>query len=162
MLLHGCAEPPEIRSYSAPRPENARPFTCVVPQTWRMVPNDRFSDLAFESEDNGYGPARVTVSSLGGQGEQFLLMNLNRWRGQVELEPMETVDNLQTVPLKKGQAKVVDLAGATRAIRGAMVEHDQQTWFFKLSGTTEAVKDQTDEFDAFLKSVEFFEAEGDR
>ena len=118
-----------------------------------MCIRDRFSKLAFESKTG----ARITVSSLNGSGDEFLLININRWRRQVALAPIEKLEGLGKAELKKGEAQFVKLAGETKALEGAMVEHGGRTWFFKMSGTVASVADQSDEFSDFLKSVEFFE-----
>lgn len=64
--------------------------------------------------------------------------NLNRWRGQVGLAPLEeealrntitpmTVDGIQLV--------LVDYAGTSTRLIGAVVPHRDGTWFFKLTGS---------------------------
>jgi hypothetical protein len=152
--MTGCESAAEITEYTAPRDKDAgRPFSCRVPSDWTLGANDRFSSLAFESKTG----ARITVSSLKGSGDEFLLININRWRRQVGLDPIEKLDGLGEAELKKGEAKFVKLAGEAKALEGAMVEYGGKTWFFKMSGTVASVADQSDEFSDFLKSVEFFE-----
>ena len=152
--MTGCESAAEITDYTAPKDSEAnRPFSCRVPPEWVLGANDRFSKLAFESKTG----ARITVSSLNGSGDEFLLININRWRRQVALAPVEKLEGLGKAELKKGEAQFVNLAGEAKALQGAMVEHGGRTWFFKMSGTVASVADQSDEFSDFLKSVEFFE-----
>lgn len=154
-LTHsGCERAPQITTYTAPKDSSTgRPFSCSVPIPWILGTNDRFSALAFESKAG----ARITVSSLKGSGDEFLKVNVNRWRRQVALDPVDSVTDLDTVSLKNGEAQFVNLTGESKALQGAIVEHGGKMWFFKMSGTVAAVADQADEFSEFLKSVEFFD-----
>jgi hypothetical protein len=101
----------------------------------------------------------MTVSSLGGTGDDFLLMNVNRWRNEVSLPPLKSLDNVENAELRSIEGKLVKVASDQKALTGAMVERDGKTWFFKLTGPVAAVADQADEFSTFLKSVEFFETD---
>lgn len=84
-------------------------------------------------------------------------MNINRWRNQVALPPVDALEDMEPASLANAEGKLVTLTGAEKSVKGAIVEYDNQTWFFKMTGSGSAVTDQTDEFLAFLKSVEFFE-----
>lgn len=151
--LAGCQPEPEIVEYTEPKEAAGRPFSCRIPEAWTMAANDRFSDLAFESATG----ARVTVSKLNGTGDEFLLLNVNRWRRQVALEPADSLDDVGTTKLKNGEARLVELTSAEKGLKAAIVEHDDKSWIFKLSGSAAVVADQADEFSDFLKSVEFIE-----
>ncbi|MFK7820488.1 MAG: hypothetical protein AB8G99_17340 [Planctomycetaceae bacterium] len=154
LFLGGCGQAPEITEYTAPKKDEAsRPFTCDVPKDWKLAPNDRFSDLAFECATG----VKMTVSSLGGTGDEFLLMNVNRWRRQVSLPPVESLQEMGKAELRNAEGKLVEVASDDKAVKGAIIERGDKTWFFKLSGPVAAVADQSDEFSDFLKSVEFFE-----
>ena len=157
-LLSGCGSEPTVTEYTAPRDEYARPFNCTIPKAWHQAKNDfmggrQLSDLAFESQTG----ARVTVSSFSATGDEFELANINRWRRQVSLDPVKTLDDITAVKVGRLDGKLVELIAPSKALKGVMVEHSGETWIIKLSGTIAAVSDQSDEFLQFLDSFEFFE-----
>lgn len=163
MALCGCRDADEIVESTVDRAEAPRPFVCTVPENWRQAANDRFSVLAFEARGRNNQTARVTVSSLDGHDDDFLLSNLNRWRQmQLRLPPVKTLKGqTQDLALTAGTAKYVELITDTRSIHGAMVVHGGKTWFFKLDGSPTEVLVTAESFKTFLKSLEFIESDGE-
>ena len=112
-----------------------------------------------------YDPGtEITVSALSAQGMGGdLLMNINRWRGQVKLAELKS-DELKSAikPLKFGEieGQYVELFGPAdaaprKAIAGAIVIHGENAWYFKLMGDATGVEQERERFNAFLKSVQF-------
>lgn len=66
-----------------------------LPAGWKQLPgNDfRFATVEIPAGDAGAKPLELTVSSLprrpGESAEEYTLANLNRWRGQLALSPIE-------------------------------------------------------------------------
>jgi hypothetical protein len=107
---------------------------------------------------DGDQSAEITVTPLPGEAGG-LLQNINRWRGQVKLDPL-TEGQLQEFPkvdVDGASAAVIDTgegAGGRRIV-GAVVPHGGGTWFFKMTGPSAVVEKQKSHFTDFLKSVKF-------
>lgn len=172
--LPGCGPQSEIRSYTVPAQESAPPSTdrlralyarssagstaqpkYDVPDSWQRAANDQFSSAAFTA-----GPsdreARITVTRTG--GGMSLDAQLNRWRGQVQLDPIslaEWQEQMETMDMGGVPAAFVVLEGAEQSIAGAVAQHQGLMWFFKMRGPGETVQEQLDQMKAFCRSVRF-------
>jgi hypothetical protein len=115
---------------------------------------------AFRVTESGK-TVEITVTPLGGDAGG-LLANVNRWRGQVKLGPIDDTQlrkDVQAVTVAGQPASYVDLLGPEGAGRERMlvvvVPRGQQTWFFKMRGPADLVARQEAAFKAFMKSVQF-------
>ena len=87
------------------------------------------------------------------------LANLNRWRGQLSLPPIEqnTLEANVTHNTSNGLTfTVVDLVSteaSPRRILGAMTPYEGAMWFFKLTGPDRLVVSAKPAFLEFLKTV---------
>jgi hypothetical protein len=88
----------------------------TLPDGWQAQPGNqfRYATLVIPSEGK---PLELTVSALpnsGDDNQQYLLVNINRWRGQLKLPPI-TAEQLPaestTVDIGGTPATVVNLAG---------------------------------------------------
>lgn len=118
--------------------------------------------LVFDVGD-GEKAGQLVVTKFASDNFGALPDNINRWRMQVGLESVE--DPQQANPpaalLVDGrEAQLFDFAGPQQRMLVAMVPADAETWFFRLSGPPGLVADQSGEFEAFLKSVQFGAAAG--
>jgi len=168
LVLVAC-DRPEIHSYRVPKEQSAggermadvnpelppRAGGAVVwtaPADWRSVQSDQPMRLAtFDA-----GGAEVTVTAFpGAVGGN--LANVNRWRGQIGLDPVDDAAVAQLLTTSREGATEVSLltmAGKDgKVLLGAIiVPGDGQTWFAK-SVTDEArAKAVADAFAAFAKS----------
>ncbi len=113
----------------------------------------------------GPGPegaaADISVVTFAGAGGD-LLANINRWRGQLQLAPIDTgqlASEIGGLDLPAGHFTTADLRGEpvsgkpAMRILGALLEQPGRVWFFKMMGPETAVEAQKDAFLAFLKSV---------
>lgn len=122
------------------------------PSTWAKEANASGFLTAAYNATNGNGGARITASNLSGEGGG-LLNNINRWRGQVGLAPVGSLD--QQATSKIGAATVVDLAdaeGKTRMIV-AVLSAGEKTWYYKLTGTPSGVDDERAAFEKFVRTT---------
>jgi hypothetical protein len=107
--------------------------------------------------------ADVSVIPLGGMAGNDPA-NVNRWRGQVGLQPLGDDDLAklaEKVTVGDLPAELFDLAGTApgsgdaERIIGVILHRDDTAWFFKMTGETGLVEQQKPAFIAFLKSVSF-------
>jgi hypothetical protein len=93
-----------------------------------------------------------------------LLDNINRWRGQVGLEPIADLNRAErprAIAINGHEAWIYDFTGnakqgeSPKRIRVALSIAGAKLWFFKLQGSADAVAQQQAAFDRFLNSVKF-------
>lgn len=131
------------------------------PEGWKEKPDPKRMRLAVFDVADGAAEAGIMVLSGEGGG---LLANINRWRGQVQLEAIEEEQlrkEVRQLEVAGTAAHYVDLSGPASAERppqrllGVVLPHGQQTWFFTLKGPPEVVAQQKAAFEALVKSVRF-------
>ena len=89
-----------------------------------------------------------------------LAPNVNRWRGQLGLSPVDEVSTV-TFAVPGGQAQLVDISGASvqtgkaAALIGVVVTLSDRTWFYKLMGDPALVAAGKDAFTQFVKGVKY-------
>ncbi len=112
----------------------------------------------------GEGPQAVQmIVTRFGQGDiGTFLDNVNRWRGQVGLPPVDDVKQANPLEAKVAgsDAFLVDITGPgedgqARRVVVAIAFQGQDFYFFKLQGSDSAVGAQKDAFLKFLGSVQF-------
>lgn len=183
--LAGCGEG-DLRAYQAPKsapyvepelfsglgptssanPASPQPvgITWDVPEPWTEAPStSSFIFAVFEAKGDT-GDARITVSSLTNDGGG-VLENINRWRGQVGLGPVERYQQQPMTPVTVADqpAGLIDLSapgGAGASLERLMVvfipRPDQGlTWYFKMSGPSATLEEQKQAFVGFVESVGF-------
>jgi len=136
-------------------PVNSAPVTWTTPEGWRELPLDgiRLAHLAVPGTNGG--KAEVAITSFPGSvGTE--LDNVNRWRGEVLLEPVGEGDvSSQPVTVDSCEGKVFDLAGASARTVVAMIPRGGNSWFIKLKGDSATVAAAKPVFLEFLKSIHF-------
>ncbi len=171
LLTTGCGRVGEIRRYQIPKSEASEEpspkaddagFTFEAPETWkpgkRVVSRMGMTfvfDEAFEVTD-GEQRVDITVNRMRGSGT--LLMNVNRWRGQVELEEIESDQldsSIEDIKIGGIAGKYAEIVGPTESIFGVIVVRGGTTWYLKLKGANELAEREKDNFRAFLESVKF-------
>lgn len=153
----GPSRPP---SAEAPRsPETPKPGspTWDAPDGWTQDSTPRQMSVASFTVRDGDQEAVLTITPLGGPPR--LLGNINRWRRQVGLGPIESlaIDPPASIEVAGAQGHLVDLRGAETHMLGVIVERPPQTWFYKLTGPDPLVSDQKAAFEAFVRSTRFEE-----
>jgi hypothetical protein len=151
-------------SESGPRVTSAPPSRPAwqVPTNWKEVPPSQMLLAKFVVPDASQPRAEVTVSVLGGDGGG-LLANINRWRRQLKLEPVETESlGKFTTPLDVPGRKaiLVDMSGQNTngqptRIYGAILPEQEQTWFYKMTGDPQIVQQQTNAFVQFVQTAKY-------
>jgi len=89
-----------------------------------------------------------------------LFANVNRWRGQVGLGPVEAAQldsSTQAVEANGLKMIIVEATGQAggnpTTLLGAIVPHNGQTWFFKLMGPQALVAREKPAFREFLNTI---------
>lgn len=125
-----------------------------VPAGWTSVPASAMRYASFATEKNGE-KADISIVTFPGDGGSDL-DNVNRWRGQIGLAPLPSIDSV-VVPLNAGAVpfSTVDMAGTNSRMLAAWTRRDGRSWFFKLTGPPNLVELEKPNFSAFLQSVGF-------
>jgi hypothetical protein len=137
--------------------------TWTLPTGWTTQPDPsgmRKGSFLVSGADGAKADMSVTAfpGDVGGD-----LPNVNRWRGQVSLPPIDDAtlaQTVQTIDAPAGKFSFIELSGvnaAQKTVRmlGAWLQQPDRRWFFKLLGDDALVTAQHDAFFAFLKSVSF-------
>ena len=127
-----------------------------APEDWKKEEASQFLTAAYKIPTGG----RVTVSKLGGDGGG-LAANINRWRGQVGLKPLDDKDVVGQ-PLKvadSGEEMLLfnltseDSAADAEGILAAVLPLKTETWYFKFTAPVGVLRKTEGVFAAFLRSV---------
>lgn len=153
--------PGDMRGPVAPPPSTALP-TWEVPSTWKSAPASTMRLASFALGGPGGQTGDLSVVALG-PAAGGLLANVNRWRGQFGLDPVDEAGlqkTLTSLSLSGGEtATVVDLVGtgeaAGRRLLGAIVSRSDRTWFYKLTGDATLVQSERGNFEKFIRSVKY-------
>lgn len=165
LTILGCSKPP-ITVYRIPHeapialPGEAMPapsgqLDWTLPSGWASQPATP-PRLATFAISGGKG-CEVTITQFPGDAGG-LLANVNRWRGQLGLNPIEESQLESSVQHKQpGQflftdVSLVDSAGA-KALRVALFSFSNATYFIKLTGNPADVSRAGASFDVFLKGL---------
>jgi hypothetical protein len=160
--------PKEAPSPAVAAPANAgtSDITWTLPADWATQPDQSgMRKGSFLVSGAGGAKADMSVTAFPGDvgGD---LANVNRWRGQVGLAPIDDTalaQAVQTIDAPAGKFFVVELGGGSPAgaaqkparLLGAWLQQPDRRWFFKLMGDDALVAAQRDAFMSFLKSVSF-------
>lgn len=107
-------------------------------------------------------PAEVTVTRFAG-GAGALLPNINRWRGQLNLQPVASVDEQPVEALDVGgaPAELIDMAdessseGTRARMLVVLMMRGDMAWFIKMTGPYEVLEAQRAGFLGFVRSMRF-------
>ena len=140
---------------SMPSPTGPRELAWDLPKGWSEA---RGSGMRYATLKPGVAGLEVSVVVLSGAagGE---LGNVNRWRGQVGLPPMDEAARArarESVRAKVGEVSLYDFVSGgelqQRMLAGLLLAGDQ-TWFFKLTGGAAAVGAAKPDFVKLLTSL---------
>lgn len=127
------------------------PLAYTAPAEWKPGKATQFS-LVSMTAGEGDSTATITITQAAGRP----LDNVNRWRGQAGLEPVDEaglVDVLDSIETNGLHILSTAAMGAERAILGAMIPVESgQVYFVKLDGRPDRVNDERERFRKFLES----------
>ena len=160
----GPAGPPVAKADSpddsAPAgPSELPEMTFDVPDGWASGPLKPFRKISWNVKADGE-TGEAYISALGAAGAD-VTANVNRWRGQAGLSPIndpaELAKTIEKVDVGGQPGDLVILQGSdpSKTILGAIVVHGGTGWFFKMTGAAAAQPAQQDAFRKFVQSVKF-------
>ncbi len=129
-----------------------------VPAGWTLVPvTNSMRYATFSIKDASGAKAEMTVTHFPGDvgGD---LENVNRWRQQVSLPPVDATGLAALVSKLTAGPKtisLIDITGPQNRQVAGWTRHGGDTWFFKLTGPDALVGAEKAKFTAFLESVRF-------
>jgi len=124
-----------------------------APADWQNKPGN-----AMRKGSYAVGGAEVAITAFPGD-VGGVLANVNRWRGQVGLDPLDdaglakATQSLDSNGLKFVVADAGPASPGGQRILAALLPWQGSTWFFKLAGPDEAVAQAKPAFLSFLKTV---------
>lgn len=133
----------------------------TVPDRWTEQPGDGMRTAAF-SFDGDSGAGQVTLIVLPGQAGGPAA-NINRWRGQVGLEPLPeqaALESATAITVDGQSGLLVDLAqteptdSSARRIIAAIVPHGGSTLFVKMTGPADLLETNRDALKRLLGSLQ--------
>lgn len=152
--------PPTAPSPSADKPK----ISLDVPDGWEKSEGSSMRVASFRIPGNDTLDGDVSVVPLFGQAGTAL-ENVNRWRGQLKLPPLESEADTALGEIKKGSSgdvlithMVSDgplLDGEKKgAISTGILKAGDYTWFFKMGGDATLIRANRAKFEAFVLTAE--------
>jgi hypothetical protein len=131
--------------------ESGASLAWAAPTDWQNQPGNAMRKGSYAAP----GGAEVAITAFPGE-VGGVLANVNRWRGQAGLPPVDDAGLGQaTTPIDANGLHflLVDAEGGSTPIVAALLPWNGGTWFFKLTGSAEAVAQAKPAFLDFLKTV---------
>jgi hypothetical protein len=153
--MHGAGGEDAKPARPQPPTNTAEPseVTYDKPDEWSVAPPKPFSMATFEARD-GEKAVTITISRAGGDRAA----NVNRWRGQLGLNPLpadEVGKSVSKIEIGARIGELVEITGNDRTLLGVMLPDGEQTVFIKLMGDASLAASERARFEAFAKSVRF-------
>ena len=145
-----------LKSFTFDAPASGGP-RWNPPADWQPTAPGQFLVAKFLITGPNNTDAAVNISSAPGDGGG-LLPNVNRWRGQLDLEPVgpaELAGLVREVETDGGRASVVEMNNESVTSIAWIVTRPEQTWFYRLVGATTAVAAQREAFAHFVRTVQY-------
>jgi hypothetical protein len=142
---------------AAPQTANAPQLKWKAPEHWTEVPPSSMRYASFSAPTEDGDMIDISVVTFPGDGGSDA-DNVNRWRGQIGLAPLDPdAVTLQVAPLKTGDTTffTADIAGDKTRTIAAWTRRDGRVWFFKATGPNAAVEKEKSNFVKFIESVRF-------
>jgi hypothetical protein len=150
------AGPPQMAA-APPRDSGAPQIHWKTPEGWTEVPPSSMRYASFSAPAEQGGKVDISIVTFPGDGGSDA-DNVNRWRGQIGLAPIEaSAVTSQVAPLKTDDTtfSTTDIAGADTRTLAAWTRRDGRVWFFKATGPNAAVEKEKPNFVKFIESVRF-------
>jgi hypothetical protein len=141
----------------APQQSTAPDIKWKTPANWTEVPPSAMRYASFNAADPNAGKVDISVVTFPGEGGSDA-DNVNRWRQQIELPPLDpNAISAKIVPMKTAAATLstIDITGDNVRTLAAWTRRDGRVWFFKATGPSPAVEKEKQNFTNFVQSIQF-------
>lgn len=129
-------------------------FQYRAPEGWEDLGANGMRKATLRITDD-QGTAELSVLAFPGDvGGR--LANINRWRGQIGLDPVDAdalPEFVESYTISQHGGLYIRLEGGENSILGGLLPFHGYTWFFKLQGPTATVFAAEAQFKGFLDSV---------
>src|SRR6266481_1189296 len=140
-----------------PNDSGAPRIQWKAPEGWTEVPPSSMRYASFTAPAEDGSKIDVSVVTFPGDGGSDA-DNINRWRGQIGLAPIDanTVTS-EVAPLKTADTtfSTADIAGDKTRTIAAWTRRDGRVWYFKATGPNASVEKEKPNFVKFIESVRF-------
>ena len=140
-----------------PHDSGAPRIRWKTPEGWIEVPPSSMRYASFSAPAEDGGKIDVSVVTFPGDGGSDA-DNINRWRGQIGLAPIDpSAVTSEVAPLKTADTtfSTTDIASDKTRTIAAWTRRDGRVWFFKATGPNAAVEKEKPNFVKFIESVRF-------
>lgn len=134
-------------------------LTWTAPTAWQAKPNGPVRKGSYAVPGAGGQAGDLSITAFPGD-TGGLFANINRWRGQIGLPPIEQSQldaSVEHIDIGSFHVDYIDMLGTASGqptrLLGAIVPFEGQTWFFKLTGPDALVADQRAAFREFLATI---------
>jgi hypothetical protein len=143
-----------------PAPRGAAALAWTLPAGWSQTLQGGMRYASFRTPYAGKADASVVVLPGDAGGE---LANVNRWRGQIALDPIDAAALAaarKVVRTPAGPVAVYDFASEAKGARliAGLVELEGNTWFLKITGDAKPVGEAAADFNRLLGSLRLGDA----
>jgi hypothetical protein len=128
-----------------------------APDGWKEGAASAMRYASFSAVGPNNETADISVVTVPGEGGSDA-DNVNRWRGQIGLPPLQSGAVAAAVTSLKGSNgtfSTIDMTNADKRMLAAWTRHGGQSWFFKITGPRGVVEQEKPRFVEFVRSVEF-------
>src|SRR5436190_3076927 len=150
------AAPSQV-AVAPPQTTSAPQIKWKIPEGWTEVPPSSMRYASFSAPADEGEKIDISVVTFPGDGGSDA-DNINRWRGQMGLAPVDAdAVTSQVAPLKTAETtfSTTDIAGNKTRTIAAWTRRDGRVWFFKATGPNAAVEKERPNFVKFIESVRF-------
>jgi hypothetical protein len=150
------AAPPQMAG-APPQTISTPQIKWTTPEGWTKVPPSSMRYASFSAPTDEGGKIDISIVTFPGDGGSDA-DNINRWRGQMGLAPVDAnAVTSQVAPLKTDDTtfSTTDITGNKTRTIAAWTRRDGRAWFFKATGPTAAIEKEKPNFVKFIESVRF-------
>ncbi len=144
----------------APAQKREGAFSWTAPASWQKAPDRSMREVTFLA-----APNVECYVSIFGKAAGDVEANVNRWRSQMEQEPLppEAIQALPLLDVLGRPSPLVEIEGSFTPMGGETITEamffavlcplDDATVFVKMTGPAEAVRPERDRFVTFCESL---------
>ena len=163
VFLSGCQDPMTVQDlpkkayiiYSDHPSDSVNLSWHFVPENWTSKASDGFRKASFDVAENQRVIADVSIIRFEEQMGS-LISNINRWRAQLQLAPIESYKPESFLNKFGIMVNVIQIHSDKGSILvGMLKSSDDVDWFIKLKSEAPVSEDQMKFFYQFLYQLEF-------